>query len=54
MAYGICIKNKSSDTMLQAFKELFQKTGSFIKLQTNSGTEFINKKLQTFLEAAKD
>ena len=48
MAQGVYGKN--NDTLVQAFKELFQKTGPFVKLQTGRGKDFTNKKLQTFLK----
>ena len=48
MAYSVSIKNKSCDSMVQAFTELLQKAGLLLKLQTDRGTEFANKKLQTF------
>ena len=47
MDYDVCIKNKSSDTPVQVFKDLFQKNRPFFKTLNR---EFKNKKLQAFLK----
>ena len=52
-AWAIPVKNKGGKEMLNAFKTLFEKSAPRIpeKLQTDAGTEFLNKEVQAFLKS---
>lgn len=52
-AYAIPLKNKSAKTVLEAFKKLFKQTKFVVNLQTDSGTEFVNKLLSKYLKKNK-
>ena len=53
VAYVECIKNKSSNTMISAFCVLLKKSRHFHKLQTDKGSEFLNKPFQAWLRKQK-
>ena len=44
------LKNKTSSEMIAAFQSLLPKLGSFSKLQTDAGKEFLNKPFQLWLK----
>ena len=52
-AWAIPIKNKGTKEMLEAFKRLFMKSSPRLplKLQTDAGTEFLNKDVQNYLKS---
>jgi len=52
-AYVIPIKNKSAKTVFDAFKQLLKQTGTVVNVQTDHGTEFYNKMLQTLFRKLK-
>ena len=52
-ATAIPMKKKDELSALQALKKTFQKLGKPKKLQTDKGSEFINKKVKTYLKDNK-
>lgn len=52
-AYVFPIKNKSAKTVSDAFKQLLKQTGPVVNVQTDRGTEFYNKTLQTLFRKLK-
>ena len=49
-AFVECVKNKTSQSMIAAFSKLLQRSGPFLLLQTDRGTEFLNKPFQNWLK----
>ncbi len=49
-AYVVPIKSKSGDALLRAFQQITKSGQKPIALQTDKGTEFINRKLQKWLK----
>ena len=49
-AWVVPIKNKSGPTLVEAFEEILAKGRKPAKLQTDKGTEFLNKTFQTYLK----
>jgi hypothetical protein len=49
-AWAIPIKNKTSKSIIEAFKEIFEDKRFPHKLQTDQGTEFINGECKKFLQ----
>jgi len=50
-AFVEALKNKSADSLLEAFKQILKKSGRKPeKIHTDRGSEFINKKFQSFLK----
>lgn len=45
-----CLRNKTSANIKQAFESLLAKAQPFLKLQTDRGTEFVNKTFKTWLQ----
>lgn len=52
-AFVVPLKNKSGASLRKAFKQIFDKGRKPIKLQTDKGTEFTNKLLQSYLAEEK-
>ena len=50
MAYAACLKSKTGDAMIKAFHSVLEKTGHFTKLQTDRGSEFLNRSFKTWLK----
>jgi hypothetical protein len=50
-AWVIPLQNKQADTVLNGFKEIMLDKRSPIKIQTDKGTEFINRKFKKYLTA---
>ena len=50
MAYAACLKSKTGDAMIKAFQSVLEKTGHFTKLQTDRGSEFLNRSFKTWLK----
>jgi hypothetical protein len=49
-AWAVPLKNKTADSIIHAFKEIFKSGRTPEKLHTDKGKEFINKKFQSFLK----
>lgn len=49
-AWAVPLKNKTADSIINAFKEIFKSGRTPEKLHTDKGKEFINKKFQSFLK----
>ena len=47
-SWVIPLKNKTGPTLVEAFKTIFEEGRKPLKLQTDKGTEFLNKTVQTF------
>lgn len=52
-AWVVPVKNKTSASIIEAFKQIFSKGRVPSKLQTDEGKEFLNKPFQTFLKERK-
>jgi len=50
-AWTIPLKSKTSENIKNAFMDIFKTDRKPYKLQTDAGTEFINKEVQKFLKA---
>ena len=49
-AYVECIKDKTAHSMIDAFSKLLERSGRFLSLQTDRGTEYVNKSFQKWLK----
>ena len=49
-AWAIPVKNKTGKNIIEAFKEIFKDNRYPKKLQTDKGTEFLNRPFQNFLK----
>ena len=49
-AFTDYLKNKSRSDMIQAFEQVMPEIGKFPKLQTDMGSEFLNRPFQTWLK----
>lgn len=47
------IENKTANLVLRVFKKIFKKIGSFDRLMTDAGSEFISKQFKSFLKENK-
>ena len=50
MACAACLKSKTGDAMIKAFQSVLEKTEHFTKLQTDRGSEFLNRSFKTWLK----
>ena len=50
MAYAACLKSKTGNAMIKAFQSVLGKTGHFTKLQTDRGSEFLNRSFKIWLK----
>ena len=50
VAFAVCLKTKSSKDMIQAFEKVLAHRKPFQKLQTDMGSEFLNKPFQRWLQ----
>lgn len=48
-AWVLPLKNKTGDSLVDAFRRIFQSRQP-LRLQTDKGTEFLNRKMQTYLK----
>ena len=51
MAWAIPLKSKVSKNIITAFQEIFSSGRKPYKLQTDAGTEFVNKEVQKYLKS---
>jgi hypothetical protein len=49
-AWVICLKTKTGEALVEAFTQIFAEGRRPLRLQTDKGTEFVNKKFQKFLK----
>lgn len=49
-AWVVPLKNKTGTTLVQAFENIFKQGRKPLKLQTDKGTEFLNRTFQKFLQ----
>ncbi len=50
-AWAVALKNKTSTSVIEAFKTIFNEGRVPEKLQTDDGTEFLNRAFQAFLKS---
>jgi len=49
-AYVECIQDKTTRSMISAFSKLLEHNGQFLSLQTDRGSEYVNKSFQNWLK----
>jgi len=49
-AYVECLKDKTARSMIAAFTKLLERSSRFLSLQTDRGSEYVNKPFQNWLK----